>query len=92
MLFISRRYLCVYKSNKKLDVVEKRDPRELLEARSSNTIYFKNADSKLYSMVSYGDTTFPAPLHLVYEIDDLALTFARRGRRRAWLVAECGFR
>ena len=35
MLFISRRYLCIYRSNEKLDVVEKRNLRELLEARPS---------------------------------------------------------
>ncbi len=55
MLFISRRYLCIYRSNEKLDVVEKRNLRELLEARPSNTIYFETADNKLYGMISYGD-------------------------------------
>ena len=55
MLFISKRYLCIHRSNEELNTIEKAALRELLEVRPSNTIYFETTDGKFYGLVTHGD-------------------------------------
>ena len=55
MLFISRRYLCIYSSKDELDVISKDELLKLVMAMPSNTVYFETVDGALYGMVSYGD-------------------------------------